>query len=76
MSSSRWSCKPSLGPAGSTCSITYVLGEPVDIVGLYVGEKKKQRPEEYSLTASLAFGLLVKATCQATTCLFIHTSKY
>lgn len=35
---SRWSCKPDLGPDGSTCSITYTLAEPLDVVGLNIGE--------------------------------------
>eukprot|EP00752_Nemacystus_decipiens_P014959 g13318.t1 len=38
--SSRWSCKPSLGPAGSTCSITYTLGDTLDLVGLNVAMYK------------------------------------
>ena len=36
---SRWSCKPDLGPDGSTCSITYTLADPLDVVGLNVGER-------------------------------------
>lgn len=33
----RWSCKPALGPSGSSCSITYSLEDSLDIVGLNVG---------------------------------------
>lgn len=35
---SRWSCKPSLGPTGSLCSITFSLADSLDIIGLNVGK--------------------------------------
>ena len=38
MPDSRWSCKPDLGSAGSTCSITYALPDPQYIEELNIGE--------------------------------------
>ena len=35
---SRWSCKPSLGPDGSTCSIKYSFADVVSIEALNIGE--------------------------------------
>ena len=35
---SRWSCKPALGSAGSTCSITYGLFDPLSIEEINIGE--------------------------------------
>lgn len=35
---SRWSCKPSLGPSGSVCSIAYTLSEPLNFQTLHIGE--------------------------------------
>lgn len=37
-SDSRWSCQPVLGPAGSTCSITYSFADPQAIQTLNIGE--------------------------------------
>lgn len=35
---SRWSCKPELGDAGSTCSIAYRTTDPLYIDELNIGE--------------------------------------
>lgn len=35
---SRWSCKASLNPAGSGCSITYTFGQAQDLSSLEIGE--------------------------------------
>lgn len=35
---SRWSCKPALDAAGSSCSITYTLGDEFIVEALEIGE--------------------------------------
>eukprot|EP00752_Nemacystus_decipiens_P013409 g11873.t1 len=37
---SRWSCKPALGPAGSECSITYKISDPLRVYGLNIAMYK------------------------------------
>eukprot|EP00903_Cladosiphon_okamuranus_P018636 g17153.t1 len=48
---SRWSCKPSLGPVGSTCSITYILGDELNIgrinVAMYKGDERTRTMDVY-----------------------------
>ncbi|CAN0405209.1 unnamed protein product, partial [Ascophyllum nodosum] len=48
---SRWSCKPSLGPDGSTCSIKYSLADVVSIealnIALYKGDERTRTIEIY-----------------------------
>ncbi|CAM9688722.1 unnamed protein product [Scytosiphon promiscuus] len=48
---SRWSCKPDLGADGSTCSVTYTLGEPLTLNGLniamYLGDTRTRSLDIY-----------------------------
>ncbi|CAM9649139.1 unnamed protein product, partial [Ascophyllum nodosum] len=48
---SRWSCRPSLGPDGSTCSIAYSLADVVSIevlnIALYNGDERTRTIEIY-----------------------------
>lgn len=48
---SRWSCRPALGPTGSTCSITYTLGESLAIealkIAMYKGNLRSRTLDVY-----------------------------
>lgn len=53
---SRWSCKASLNPAGSGCSITYTFGQAQDLSSLEIGEGYHSRDGLFaSLRKNLGF---------------------
>lgn len=57
---SRWSCQPSLGPEGSTCLITYSLGDTQTIESVNIGESHLKLIKYTPSCAIQSWGGLIK----------------